>query len=776
VSLSFLSEFDGNDQVLCRVCGDKASGFHYGVHSCEGCKGFFRRSIQQKIQYRPCTKNQQCSILRINRNRCQYCRLKKCISAGMSRDAVRFGRVPKREKAKIMAAMQTSRLKTQESKVLTEMSDDGKIIETVVRAHYDTCDYTRNKMEPFVQKARDNPTYAVCTGATCPMKGRPETSFMDQFSERFMDHVRQVCTFAKLVPGFKCLHHDDQVTLLKSCVFEVLLVRLAGLFENQGLICLNGDIIRKETINAMPSGNAKSLMDSVFDLAQRINRFRLSDAEIGLFCSVVIITADRPGLRNPELVQRMQSKLKMVLSSILLPQHPDHASIFSELMSMIHDLRTLNTLHTEKFLQQCKVSGVQVTMAAAQQAEQQQQPTSSNWQQQHPRLDRESTGNASPQSSSSEDGGSSCSRRSPVGSVSSSGESMCSNEISKMTHHDLKVSGSVLMNALTVADAAANAVASVVCSSSSSSTSSATVTVTRKRTMGEEALSKSVSNAATVTKKKVRKLNSLSDSGIDSPKAGTSHGAHSTNTSVCSSPRSLSTEDENRTKEAVAAPEEAMPSSSSSQPSAPAAEEMHPLLKRALQQPPQPYNEVYRPHKKFRRHNLPVGDDCPSSTSAQHSPQSPPPATHCSLLVSQLSEPPLSHQRQHSLLASTLNKAASMASSRESMRNEILANLILNNPSAPLLLQQLAPTSASSGLLMCAAAAAPRHIPVQAAPMKPSSASSKMSQLAAAAAAVESTSATPPNATSQPLNLSTRTAPSRGPAASSQQHDIPTEA
>lgn len=82
------TEFDGTT-VLCRVCGDKASGFHYGVHSCEGCKGFFRRSIQQKIQYRPCTKNQQCSILRVNRNRCQYCRLKKCIAVGMSRDGKR---------------------------------------------------------------------------------------------------------------------------------------------------------------------------------------------------------------------------------------------------------------------------------------------------------------------------------------------------------------------------------------------------------------------------------------------------------------------------------------------------------------------------------------------------------------------------------------------------------------------------------------------------------------------------------------------------------------
>lgn len=65
------------------------------------------------------------------------------------------------------------------------------------------------------------------------MKGGTENSFLEHFSERFMDHVRQVCTFAKLVPGFKGLHHDDQVTLLKSCVFEVLLVRLSGLFENQ---------------------------------------------------------------------------------------------------------------------------------------------------------------------------------------------------------------------------------------------------------------------------------------------------------------------------------------------------------------------------------------------------------------------------------------------------------------------------------------------------------------------------------------------------------------
>lgn len=54
----------------------------------------------------------------------------------------------------------------------------------------------------------------------------------------------QVCTFAKSIPGFKCLHHDDQVCLLKSCIFEVLLVRLSGLFDNQVSLPLVPEISR----------------------------------------------------------------------------------------------------------------------------------------------------------------------------------------------------------------------------------------------------------------------------------------------------------------------------------------------------------------------------------------------------------------------------------------------------------------------------------------------------------------------------------------------------
>ncbi|KAL2100575.1 hypothetical protein ACEWY4_002336 [Coilia grayii] len=106
-SVASLTKLNGM-VLLCKVCGDVASGFHYGVHACEGCKGFFRRSIQQNIQYKKCLKNETCTIMRMNRNRCQHCRFKKCLSVGMSRDAVRFGRIPKREKQRMLAEMQSA--------------------------------------------------------------------------------------------------------------------------------------------------------------------------------------------------------------------------------------------------------------------------------------------------------------------------------------------------------------------------------------------------------------------------------------------------------------------------------------------------------------------------------------------------------------------------------------------------------------------------------------------------------------------------------------------
>ncbi|XP_076464314.1 uncharacterized protein LOC143296330 [Babylonia areolata] len=81
-------------QTLCRVCGDLANGIHFGVFTCEGCKKFFRRTLQGSRSY-VCRGKGLCSLNPRNRNHCRQCRYLKCTVVGMSRDAIKIGRPKK---------------------------------------------------------------------------------------------------------------------------------------------------------------------------------------------------------------------------------------------------------------------------------------------------------------------------------------------------------------------------------------------------------------------------------------------------------------------------------------------------------------------------------------------------------------------------------------------------------------------------------------------------------------------------------------------------------
>ncbi|XP_018404916.1 PREDICTED: nuclear hormone receptor E75 isoform X1 [Cyphomyrmex costatus] len=672
-------EFDGTT-VLCRVCGDKASGFHYGVHSCEGCKGFFRRSIQQKIQYRPCTKNQQCSILRINRNRCQYCRLKKCIAVGMSRDAVRFGRVPKREKARILAAMQqSSHSRSQEKAVAAELEDEQRLLTTVVRAHIDTCDFTRDKVAPILARARETPNYTACPPTlACPLNPNPQPltgqqELLQDFSKRFSPAIRGVVEFAKRIPGFNLLAQDDQVTLLKAGVFEVLLVRLACMFDGQtnSMICLNGQVLKRESIHN--SSNARFLMDSMFDFAERVNSLRLSDAELGLFCSVVVIAADRPGLRNTELVERMHNKLRNALQTVLAQNHPQHPDILRELLKKIPDLKTLNTLHSEKLLA-FKMTEQQQQLQAQQQHQQQQQTQHviTPQQQAHWPMEEEppaSWGSASDVTLDE-------AVKSPLGSVSST-ESTCSGEVASLTeyHPVAPASGHHASSAPLLAATLAGGLCPHRRRANSGSTSS-----------GDDELHRS-----TISKtpqppqcRSFRKLDSPSDSGIESgtekPDKPASSSASSAPTSVCSSPRSEDKEVEDM-----------------------------PVLKRVLQAPPlydtnSLMDEAYKPHKKFRALRQKDSAEAEPAVIVQHtqsqlhlhltSPpaRSPPTQTtqsQCPQTASLLSS-------THSTLARSLMEGPRMTA-EQLKRTDIIHNYIMRGEASP-----RSPTASPSPAEQCA--------------------------------------------------------------------------
>lgn len=73
--------------VPCAVCRDHSSGKHYGVFACDGCAGFFKRSVRRDRRYACKARNPgACLVDKAHRNQCRACRLTKCLDAGMNKD------------------------------------------------------------------------------------------------------------------------------------------------------------------------------------------------------------------------------------------------------------------------------------------------------------------------------------------------------------------------------------------------------------------------------------------------------------------------------------------------------------------------------------------------------------------------------------------------------------------------------------------------------------------------------------------------------------------
>ena len=110
-------------KAICAICGDKASGKHYGVHSCEGCKGFFKRTVRKDLTY-TCRDSKDCVIDKRQRNRCQYCRYQKCLTSGMKREAVQEERQKNKDKPNTPPSNNDGKDEAKENQQKTILDDE----------------------------------------------------------------------------------------------------------------------------------------------------------------------------------------------------------------------------------------------------------------------------------------------------------------------------------------------------------------------------------------------------------------------------------------------------------------------------------------------------------------------------------------------------------------------------------------------------------------------------------------------------------------------------
>lgn len=111
----------------CVVCGDRATGYHFHALTCEGCKGFFRRTVSKTIA--PiCPFAGSCVVSKAQRRHCPACRLQKCLNAGMRKDMILSA-----EALALRRARQAQRRAQQTSIQLSK--EQKELIQILLEAH-----------------------------------------------------------------------------------------------------------------------------------------------------------------------------------------------------------------------------------------------------------------------------------------------------------------------------------------------------------------------------------------------------------------------------------------------------------------------------------------------------------------------------------------------------------------------------------------------------------------------------------------------------------------
>ena len=287
----------------------------------------------------------------------------------MSRDSVRYGRVPKRSRERSAGSSGS-----EENRVTSNSSDHGAsspeagitgspggginnstnsnspgsvsglremenkqlemydIILTISQTHHAHCAYTEEKTRGLIRKPAA--VFSLDEYSATSIDGSPSSFTADSMEQQkitMWQHfavlvtpsIQRVVEFAKRIPGFLDLTQDDQLILIKLGFFEIWLVHIARMVSmaDNTLTFSDGSFITKQQMEIMFDYD---FVSSIFTFMVSFNGLALNDTEIGIFSAAVLLQS---GLyRRPLLVH----------FSFRSDSHQISCSFFSSSLSFFH--------------------------------------------------------------------------------------------------------------------------------------------------------------------------------------------------------------------------------------------------------------------------------------------------------------------------------------------------------------------------------------------------------------------------------------------------------
>uniref|UniRef100_T1IJQ4 Nuclear receptor subfamily 2 group B member 4 n=1 Tax=Strigamia maritima TaxID=126957 RepID=T1IJQ4_STRMM len=285
---------------LCSICGDRASGKHYGVYSCEGCKGFFKRTVRKDLSY-ACREDRLCVIDKRQRNRCQYCRYQKCLSMGMKREAVQEER-------------QRNREKNENEVESTSSLHNDMPLERILEAEM--------RVEPKPEQISSD-----------------ENSIPD-FCNAASKQLHQLVDWAKHIPHFTELPISDQVLLLRAGWNELLIASFShrSVHVRDSIVLATGLQVHR---NHAHSAGVGTIFDRVLtELVAKMREMKMDHTELGCLRAIILFNPAK-GLRSTQAIESLREKVYAALEEYCKQQYPDEPGRFAKLLLRLPSVRSI---------------------------------------------------------------------------------------------------------------------------------------------------------------------------------------------------------------------------------------------------------------------------------------------------------------------------------------------------------------------------------------------------------------------------------------------------